>query len=89
MVHKSVKASRLGCRCMCHFSLLFWILCVQCRAPIHTEVSWGGSFSQKIELANPTQLSQLYLSRLSLVKPAKLNFFKTPHLRVADKSLYS
>jgi hypothetical protein len=23
-------------------------------------------------------LSQLYLSRLSLVKPAKLNFFKTP-----------
>ncbi len=65
-------------------------------SPHQWRVSWGGTFSPKIELANPAQLSEaanpryfimlcgiscesagISLSRLSLAKKAKLNFFET------------
>jgi len=89
-----------------------------CLAHCAVYVLRGGSFSQKIETANPKcvillcgiscelagcvhrpivdsestrysaeakpNLSQLYLSRLSLAKPAKLNFFKTRLRRKKD-----
>jgi hypothetical protein len=60
------------------------------RARIIFSVSWGGSFSiswsvesaagrvHDSRLKAKPNLSQLYLSQISLAKPAKLNFFKTP-----------
>ncbi len=43
---------------------------------VYTGLSWTLSPRQSAEAK--LNLSQLYLSRLSLAKPAKLNFFKTP-----------
>jgi hypothetical protein len=54
---------------------------------VHTGLSWTLSPLWSAE-AKPN-LSQLYLSRLSLANPAKLNFFKTPasvYLSLADGS---
>jgi hypothetical protein len=42
---------------------------------VYTGLSWTSSPRKQTE-AKPN-LSQLYLSRLSLAKPVKLNFFKT------------
>jgi hypothetical protein len=54
--------------------MLCGISCVSYPA-LYTCLSWAPSPWQLAE-AKPN-LSQLYLSRLSLAKPAKLNFFKT------------
>jgi hypothetical protein len=45
---------------------------------VYTDLSWTPSPRYPSE-AKPN-LSQLYLSQLSLAKPAKLNFFKLPLL---------
>jgi hypothetical protein len=54
-------------------------------AAVYTGLSWTPSPRQLAEAKS--NLSQLYLSRLSLDKPAKLNFFKAPPYAYAADEL--